>query len=282
MLKGQRGSSSPYRPGALLLKVTDEGALFRSPLNGDVILLSPELSVQTQKQLGADIIVVMDELPPLQTGAEALLASLNRTHEWELRSLASHLEDPRGQAIYGIVHGGTDPQLRKLSAEFVSALPFDGLAVGGSIGGTKGEMLHLLGTLMPAIRASPAASRPRHLLGIGDPYSLARAVSHGLDTFDSVFPTRAARHGTVYRHAPGHHPPALESISLRKIDHADVLEPLDPTCECPVCAVHSTAYLHHLLRSREPLFGALATTHNLFVWDRFMSDIRQLIEKDLI
>ena len=170
-------------------------------------------------------------------------------------------------------------ELRSRSVDFISHLPFDGVAIGGSIGGTRDEMLALLSQIIPLLDGhSQTGSKPPHLLRISDPYSLPRAAARGMDTFDSVFPTRAARHGTVFRRSS--QSLSLEAISLRKSEFVDDVKPIDSTCLCPVCQHHSRAYLHHLLRSREPLFGVLSTIHNLFVWEKYMSSIREMIARD--
>jgi queuine tRNA-ribosyltransferase len=190
--------------------------------------------------------------------------------------LATHVADPRQQAIYGIIHGGKDLSLRQQSLDFLAPLPFHGLAIGGSLGGTQEEMLQILAHLAPALaRHPPVARKPRHLLGIGDPFSLRRAVSFGIDTFDSVFPTRAARHGNLF--TLDEESLEMQSLPLRNIQFRDDLAPVDPCCPCPVCQRHSRAFLHHLIRAREPLLGVLATTHNLYTWERLMTLLRQRI-----
>eukprot|EP00929_Paragymnodinium_shiwhaense_P105772 TRINITY_DN70832_c0_g1_i1.p1 TRINITY_DN70832_c0_g1~~TRINITY_DN70832_c0_g1_i1.p1 ORF type:complete len:514 (-),score=83.38 TRINITY_DN70832_c0_g1_i1:66-1607(-) len=168
----------------LLQSVSEEGATFRSYLDGRVLQLTPESSVAAQKAFGSDIIVPLDHLPPLRLTREKLLESVELSHRWEARSLRAHQADPRGQAMYGVLHGGTDRELRKASADYISSLPFDGLAVGGSLGADRQEMIELLQWLMPQL----PRDRPVHLLGIGDETSCRAAVSLGLDTMDSCNP----------------------------------------------------------------------------------------------
>src|SRR3989344_2008575 len=176
-----------------VLKISEEGVFFRSYRDGSPILLTPESSILAQKALGADIIIPFDELPPYHIGKEKLKQSFERTHRWEKRSLEEHLKNPQNQAIYAVVHGGVDDELRQESATFLGNLPFDGFAVGGSLGKTKPEMVEMLTEVMPKL----PEEKPNHLLGIGDLESLRLCLPLGIDTFDSSYPTRAARHGLL-------------------------------------------------------------------------------------
>ncbi len=174
-----------------VLKITEEGVLFRSYRDGQKILLTPESSIHAQKDLGADIIIPLDELPPYHIDPLLLRKCLERTHRWEERSLRAHLQRPQSQAIYAVIHGGVDPILRKESCEFMVRHPFDGFAIGGSLGKTKEEMVAMLRSMMPYL----PQEKPNHLLGIGDLTSIEKCIPLGIDTFDSSYPTRAARHG---------------------------------------------------------------------------------------
>lgn len=151
-----------------VLKINEEGVLFRSYRDGSPILLTPESSIQAQKAFGADIIIPLDELPPYHIDPEKLKRSLDRTHRWEKRSLEEHLKNPAGQAMYAVVHGGVDPVLRKESCEYLSHLAFNGFAIGGSVGKTKPEMVDMLSKMLPWL----PFEKPNHLLGIGDLDSL--------------------------------------------------------------------------------------------------------------
>lgn len=191
--RGQGPSKHKATSGTLMKGVSEEGVRFASYRDGSSMLLTPESSVRAQKALGADIILPLDELPPYHIAQGDLEASLERSHRWEARSLREHLADPRRQAMYGIVHGGVDLALRRRSVDYLAALPFDGFAVGGSMGRDREEMVRLLQGVMPMM----PRDKPCHILGIADPATLPRLVPLGCDTFDSCYATRAGRHGTM-------------------------------------------------------------------------------------
>lgn len=253
-----------------VLKISEEGVLFRSYRDGAKILLTPESSIQAQKDLGADIIIPFDELPPYHISEEALKTSLARTHRWEQRSLEKHLSNPQGQAIYAVIHGGIDPTLRKASCAFLTALPFDGYAIGGSVGKNKKEMVELLSFTMPKL----PKEKPTHLLGIGDLDSIAKCVPLGIDTFDSSYPTRAARHGIVFT--------PRGNVNLTKNEHASNFEPIDKACTCPTCRRFSLAYLHHLFKAKELVSMSLSSVHNLHFMVELMTGYRrQILDNEL-
>ena len=172
--------------------------------------------------------------------------------------------------MYGIVHGGTDTALRAASADYLCALPFDGFAIGGALGRDRTEMLGMLSGLMPRLR--PDA--PVHLLGIGDEESLVACVPLGFDTFDSAFPTRAGRHGTLLT--------SKGRITLRKAENAAAFWPPDEACSCSTCRQHSLAYLHHLWRAREPVLASLAALHNIAHTCAVMVGLRKAIWEDRV
>jgi queuine tRNA-ribosyltransferase len=248
-----------------VLKVTEEGVLFRSYRDGKKILLTPESSIEAQKNLGADIIIPFDELPPYHIGREALVKSLDRTHRWEKRSLDAHLKNPRQQAMYAVIHGGVDDELRQKSCEYLRELPFDGFAIGGSVGKNKEEMINMLTTMLPLI----PAERPNHLLGIGDLPSLAACVPLGIDTFDSSYPTKAARHGIAFT--------PQGPLNISKGENSANFKPIDSTCTCSTCQHFSVAYLNHLFKAREITALTLTTIHNLHFMVQLMSSYREAI-----
>ncbi|MCY3975373.1 MAG: tRNA guanosine(34) transglycosylase Tgt [Simkaniaceae bacterium] len=256
------------KPGSTnaVMQITDEGIRFRSYRDGSRVFLTPERSIRVQKALGADIIIPLDELPPYHIERQALERSLRRTHAWEKRSLDEHLKDRRGQAIYGVIHGGIDPSLRKESCRFLTALPFDGFAIGGSMGKNREEMLAILTATVP--RLPP--HMPIHLLGIADPPSLDLCVPLGIDTFDSAFPTRIARHGTLLTTGG--------SVKITRGAYKNVFTPLSPGCTCHTCLHYTPAYLHHLFKARESAGPMLASLHNL----RFMIDKMTSIRRDIL
>lgn len=261
-------SRGTKKQGGSVLKITEEGVLFRSYRDGSKVLLTPESSIQAQKDLGADIIIPFDELPPYHISTEALKQSLARTHRWEQRSLETHLHNPQKQAMYGVIHGGIDLELRQESCEFLTKLPFDGFAIGGSMGKTKEEMHHLLSFTLPLI----PEDKPNHLLGIGDLASIGRSVPLGIDTFDSSYPTRAARHGILFT--------AQGGLNITKAENGTKFSPVDETCPCPTCTRFSAAYLHHLFKARELTSMSLASAHNLYFMVRLMEQYRNQILED--
>lgn len=258
-------SQGTKKNGGSVLKITEEGVLFRSYRDGAKVLLTPESSIQAQKDLGADIIIPFDELPPYHIDKDNLETSLERTHRWEKRSLDEHLKSPQNQAMYAVIHGGVHESFRVRSCQFLNDLPFDGFAIGGSLGKTKQELFQIL-------KYTPThldAARPTHLLGIGDLESIREAVLWGLDTFDSSYPTRAARHGIALT------PNGPLNLTQRKMH--DHFGPIDPTCRCPTCESYSVAYLHHLFKANEMTVLTLASLHNVYQMVQIMKDLREKI-----
>ena len=251
---------------ASLLRVGEPGATFRSYHDGRAIELSPESSVEAQKALGADIIIPLDELPPYHISRERLHQSVRMSHRWEARSLRAHLARPQQQAMYAVVHGGTDEELRRESIEYLSSLPFDGFAIGGSLGKDRAEMLKLLDFLMPLV----PENKPNHLLGIADPESAEAVVPKGIDTLDSCNPTRIARHGMLLCSDSQH-------LKIKQGRYVDDFGPIDPDLQT---IPHSRAYLHHLFKQHEPLYMTLASQHNLMFMNKLMADLRERIMKD--
>lgn len=253
-----------------VLKINEEGVWFRSYRDGSKVLLTPESSITAQKAFGADIIIPFDELPPYHIDESRLRRSLERTHRWEKRSLEEHLKNPQGQAIYAVVHGGIDPELRRQSCRFLSDLPFDGYAIGGSVGKNKEEMGAMLKDAVPRL----PEEKPNHLLGIGDLESLDALVPLGIDTFDSSYPTRAARHGFLLTEKGG--------IKAEKAECASRFGPVEENCSCMTCQKFSLAYLHHLFKARELTAYALATVHNLTFMVEKMRRMREEIVENRI
>ena len=267
-VKDELKSQGKKKGNNSVLRIDEEGVLFRSYRDGHKLLLTPETSVQAQKDLGADIIIPFDELPPYHIDKNKLIESLHRTHRWEERSLNEHLKNPNGQAMYAVVHGGIDPELRALSAKTLTALPFDGFAIGGSLGKTREQMIEMLTDLMPQI----PTDKPNHLLGIGDLYSLEPCVQLGLDTFDSSHPTRLARHGTLFT--------KNGMVKLGNASNKLSFEPIDADCHCFVCKNYSRAYLHHLFKAKEMTAYSLASIHNLHFMVQLMAEYREKILRD--
>jgi queuine tRNA-ribosyltransferase len=253
-----------------IIKVNEDGVLFRSYRDGQLILLTPESSVQIQKKLGADIIIPLDELPPYHISAYELKKSFERTHRWEKRSLVEHRAQVNGQAMYAVVHGGIDPVLRAESCKILSQEPFDGYAIGGSFGKNIDEMLGMLTALMPHM----PDDKPNHLLGMGDPRSLEQIIPFGIDTFDSSYPTRCARHGLLFTKAG--------MVNMLRGMHKHSFIPVDDTCPCLLCTSYTRAYLHHLFKAQEITALMLATIHNLHYMVQRVAHMRELILRDEI
>ncbi len=251
-----------------VIKICEEGVLFRSYRDGQKIMLTPESSVQAQKDLGADIIIPFDELLPFHADPKAALQSLERTHRWEKRSLEAHLANPNNQAMYAVIHGGIDNEMRKKSCNYLASLSFDGFAIGGSMGKTKDQMFHMLSQLMPEL----PIDKPNHLLGIGDLESIEQGVKFGIDTFDSSHPTRCARHGLLFT--------STGNQKILNSANRHAFEPIDKNCTCVVCQKYTRAYLHHLFKANELTGYTLASIHNLHFMVQLMADYRKKILND--
>jgi len=245
-------------------QVDDEGVTFRSTYDGSTHRLTPETAVRVQEQLGADIQMALDVCTPLPADRHIVQRDLTRTIEWAERARGTHRR--ADQAIFGIVQGGTEPDLRADSARRTAAIGFDGYGIGGlSVGEPRHEML-------PALEAALAElpdGRPRYLMGVGDPVALVEGVARGIDQFDCVLPTRLGRHGTVLT--------GTGRTQLRRQANAESDQPLDPACGCAVCARWSRAYLRHLLMVDEPTAARLLTIHNLAWTLALMARIRAAV-----
>jgi len=262
-------SSGARKQTKLLQKLTEEGATFRSPRDGSYHTLSPESSIQIQRKLGADLIVVLDECTPYHVDQAYTENSLALTKRWANRSLAEFERSHDGrQALYGVVQGGVYEALRRESAEFVSSRPFFGHAVGGCLGAQADQMYDVVRYSMEPLRRD----RPVHLLGIGAIRDIWEGVEMGIDTFDCVTPTRIARHGwALSREAPSFRR-NLKNAKFREDD-----APLDEDCDCIACRRHSRAYIHHLLKANEILGLHLLTVHNIRYMTRLLATVRSAI-----
>ena len=242
--------SGGFQVFSLEPKVDDAGVTFRSVYDGSTHRLTPESTVATQELIGADIQMVLDVCPPLPSPRPVVELAVERTSAWATRAHAAHRRDD--QALFGIVQGGIDEDLRRASAEHTAATGFDGYGIGGlSVGETRAEML-------PALAAALAplpTDRPRYLMGVGDPASLVEAVALGVDQFDCVMQTRIGRHGTALTDAG--------KLKVKAARHGQEDEPLDARCACAVCARHSRGYLRHLFAVGEPTASRLVSYHNI-------------------
>jgi queuine tRNA-ribosyltransferase len=248
------------------LRVVDEdGVTFRSHLDGSLHRFTPEVSIEVQEALGADIAVAFDQ-PVFPSSPRAVVAdATERTHRWAERSLAAHRRSD--QAIFGIVQGGLEPDLRAASTRHIASLPFDGICLGGLAGDeTPAQRDATLEVAIPLLADDP---RPRYLMGLGSPADLLEAVHRGIDLFDSVLPARVARNGQVW--VPG------GRLNLRNQRYLDDPAPIQDDCGCLACRGFSRAYLAHLFRAKELLAYRLATCHNLTFTLDFMARIRATI-----
>jgi queuine tRNA-ribosyltransferase len=249
-----------------LRAVDDDGVTFRSHLDGSVHRFTPEHAIAVQEALGSDIAVCLDQPVPPHSSSHAVVAeATTRTHIWAERCLEAHRRTD--QALFGIVQGGLEPDLRAESTGAIAALPFDGICIGGLAGDETAEQRRAaLDIAVPLLADDP---RPRYLMGLGSPADLLDAVDAGIDMFDSVLPARVARNGTLW--VPE------GRLNLRNARFLDDPSPIQEGCRCRACRSFSRAYLAHLLRADELLFYRLATCHNLTFSLDFMARIRKAI-----
>ncbi len=248
-----------------LRKISEAGVDFKSPVNGDRVFLSPERSMEVQRNLGADIVMAFDECTAHPATHVEARASMELSSRWATRSKVAHGNSDA--ALFGIVQGGMYSDLRRESLERLIEVGFDGYAVGGlSVGESKEEMAGVLEDLMPRM----PAERPRYLMGVGTPADLAAAVALGVDMFDCVLPTRNARNGYLFT--------SRGVLKIRNAAHRDSNAPIDPACGCYTCAGFTRAYLHHLDRCGEILGSVLMTIHNLHYYQTLMRRLREAIE----
>ncbi len=248
-------------------KITEAGVSFRSPIDGSPVFLDPERSIEVQRQLGADVVMIFDECTPYPATEEQARSSMELSLRWAARSRDAHGDSP--SALFGIVQGGMFQHLRRQSLDGLEAIGFDGYAIGGlSVGEPKEEMLAVL----DAIGDELPADRPRYLMGVGKPGDILEAVKRGIDMFDCVLPTRNARNGHLFT--------STGVIKIRNAAHRYDTGPLDSACDCYTCRHFSRAYLHHLDRCHEMLGPQLNTIHNLRYYQNLMTGIRAAISEN--
>ncbi len=245
-------------------KVTDEGVVFRSHIDGAPVEFTPEGVVAMQEALGSDIAMVLDVCPPSTAGRDEIERAVERTSLWARRSIQARTR--ADQALFGIVQGGLDLDLRRRHAAEITALPFDGFAIGGL---SVGEPLARRIPVVEGAASWLPEDRPRYLMGVGTPQDLVQAALAGVDFADCVFPTRAGRNGLLFTSAG--------RVAIRNAAHRDDLSPADPECDCPTCRSYTRAYLRHLTLCGEVLASVLNTLHNLHFFSRLMARIRAAI-----
>ncbi|HGY89804.1 MAG TPA: tRNA guanosine(34) transglycosylase Tgt [Planctomycetes bacterium] len=247
-------------------KITEEGVIFRSHLDGSKVMLGPAEAMRIQLALGSDILMSFDECIPYPVSRETAEESLARTHRWEEATLEFRPED--GRALFAIVQGGIFEDLRLQSAEFLTNLPFDGYAVGGLfVGEERCDTLRVLGAVGPRLPADQA----RYVMGVGTPLEVVECVMRGFDMFDCVLPTRNARHGQAMTFAG--------AIRLKAARFQRDEAPIEEDCDCLACLRFSRAYLRHLLMAKEILAATLISHHNLRFMQRLMDGVRRAIEE---
>lgn len=250
-----------------LRKISEEGVTFRSPIDGSKVFLSPEVSMQVQRELGADIVMIFDECTPYPATVDQARQSMELSLRWAARSKVAHGDNPA--ALFGIVQGGMYPALRQQSLAGLLEIGFDGYAIGGlSVGEPKDEMLGVLDSLTPSM----PAHLPRYLMGVGKPEDIVEAVRRGVDMFDCVMPTRNARNGHLFT--------STGVVKIRNAVHRTDTGPLDKNCDCYTCKSVSRAYLHHLDRCGEMLAAQLNTIHNLRYYQTLMAGMREAIAEN--
>jgi len=276
-IKGRKVNSNKEKS---LLEISEEGALFKSYINGKNYLLTPEKSIQIQRDLGADLILVFDECTPFNVDKKYTELAMKRSHRWSNRSVNMYNSkfgynpsygSAGEQKLYGIIQGGIYEDLRQESIDFnMNKIDVFGIAVGGSLGSSKSEMHNIVNFTASKL----GVNHPVHLLGIGDPNDIWKLVKSGIDTFDCVSPTRLARHGSVLVKS-------IEGkINICNSKYEMEKNPIDLNCLCHTCKNFSAAYLHHLFKINEVLGLQLLTLHNIFFMNELMTYIRNAIEKD--
>lgn len=249
-----------------LRKITDNGVTFRSHLDGTMVELTPARAMEIQRQLDADVTMVLDECTPFPATEEVAAASMRLSMTWAARSRDAFTERP-GYGLFGIVQGGIYPDLRAESAAALRTIGFDGYAIGGlAVGEGQEEMLRVLDATVPHL----PGEQPRYLMGVGTPLDLIRSVARGVDMFDCVMPTRSGRTAKGFTRRG--------EVNIRNARHALDPRPLDADCRCTACRKFSRAYLHHLFKAEEMLAGMLLTEHNVTFYQDLMAGLRAAIE----
>lgn len=260
------GGFQVFSLGALR-KISEEGVKFSSPHDGAKLFLSPEISMQIQKTLNSDIVMIFDECTPYPASHDEAAKSMRLSMRWAKRSRDEHNKLENTNALFGIVQGGMYEDLRDESISGLCDIGFDGMAIGGlSVGEPKEDMARVLAHTAPRL----PTHKPRYLMGVGTPEDLVFAVSQGMDMFDCVMPTRNARNGHLFTR--------FGDVKIKNARYRADTGPLDPSCSCYTCRQFTRSYLHHLFRNGEILGGMLNTIHNLHFYQTIMAEMRAAIE----
>ena len=245
-------------------KITEEGVKFKSPIDGSAVFIDPETSIQVQRDLGSDVVMIFDECTPYPATEKEAYQSMQLSLRWAERSKVAHADSP--SALFGIVQGGMYENLRNESLAGLEQIGFDGYAIGGlSVGEPKEDMIRILDHLADNM----PADKPRYLMGVGKPADLVEGVRRGIDMFDCVMPTRNARNGHLFT--------STGVIKIRNAVHRHDTSPLDAECDCYTCTNFSRGYLHHLEKCGEMLGAQLNTIHNLRYYQTLMAGLREAI-----
>jgi len=250
------------------LKTTMKGIEFRSPFDGTKHLLNPEKTLDIESRLGSDVAMALDHMPLFGCTKEDAIESLKHTHRWmeECKKIHENKNDNNKQLLFGICQGSVFPDLRKKSIQFIDSLDFDGIAFGGlAVGEPKDKMYDMIRICAD----NCSKEKPHYVMGVGSPPDLIRCISMGVDTFDSIYPTRNGRHAHLFtRDGP---------VNIDNAPYKEDYGPIDENCKCDVCKKHTRAYINHLFNTKEPLAKRLGSYHNLFFIQQLLKDIRKAI-----
>ena len=248
-----------------LREISEAGVNFRSPVNGDAIFLSPEISMDIQRSLNSDVVMCFDECTPFPATKTEVRISMELSMRWAERSKRAFADNPN--SLFGIIQGGIHEDLRDASLTTLMEIGFDGYAIGGlSVGEPKADMMRIISHIAPLM----PTDKPRYLMGVGTPEDLIESVSRGVDMMDCVMPTRNARNGHLFT--------SQGVVRIRNSPHKTDTNPLDPNCDCYTCSNFSRAYLHHLDKCGEILAAGLNSIHNIHYYLQIMAGLRDAIE----
>lgn len=246
---------------------TKKGLHFVNPFTEQPVVITPEKIMEIHQKIGSDVAMALDDMAPYGASREQYLVALKNTHKWQEMSKNFHSDDK--QVLFGIVQGGFEMDLRRISAHFINGLDFDGVAIGGlAIGEPVVEMYKVLDNVLPIINFN----KPRYVMGLGSPKDIVEAVGMGIDCFDSVYPTKNARNGTLFT--------SKGNLDITKTKYAKDNRPLDEDCDCFVCKNYSRAYMHHLMRIKEPAGKRYRSYHNLWFMHGLIENIRKSIKEN--
>lgn len=246
---------------------TKNGLHFINPFNEQPVLITPEKIMRIHQAVGSDVAMALDDMAPYGASREQYVAALKNTHKWQEMSKRFHDDDK--QMLFGIVQGGFEMDLRRISAHFINGLDFDGVAIGGlAIGEPSVEMYQVLDNVLPIIDVE----KPRYVMGLGSPKDVVNAVGLGIDCFDSVYPTKNGRNGTLFTSAG--------NIDITKSKYAGDFGPIDQSCDCFVCRNYTRSYMHHLMKIKEPAGKRYRSYHNLWFMQRLIEQIRKSIKEN--